>query len=298
MGNMSSLITRPLTLADAADVTAVMAAQELHDIGEVVIAEGDIASEWQRPSFDVASSTVGVFDGDHLVAYAEVAHGDRGDASVHPDYRGRGIGTGLARWMQAKARENGSAMIGMPVPQGSPGDRLLEALGYHVRWTSWVLRLPEGARIPERPLPDGYELREATGADRPACWTVLEDAFLEWSVRERESYEDWLASVPGRPGFEPWNLRVVTAPSGEVVGVVVIVLAPTGTGYVSRLATRKDQRGLGLAQALLVDAFAQSTAHGATTSELATDSRTGALSLYERVGMRPASVWVNRAISV
>ncbi len=295
----SDLHQRPLSLADAAAVTAVMAAQELHDIGQVVIEEADIVSEWQRPSYDVGASTIGVLDGDRLVAYAEVAGGDRGDASVHPDYRGRGIGTALAGWMQAKAREKGSSIIGMPVPQGSPGDRLLEELGYHVRWTSWVLQLPAGRTIPERPLPEGYALREATASDHPACWTVIEDAFLEWSVRERESYEDWLASVPGRPGFEPWNLRVATDPSGEVVGVCVIVLAPeTGTGFVSRLATRKDQRGRGLAQALLVDAFTQSSAHGATTSELSTDSRTGALGLYEKVGMEPTSVWVNRAIEV
>jgi mycothiol synthase len=293
----AGLTTRPLRLEDAAAVTAVMAAQELHDLGEVVIEEADIVSEWQRPSYDVAAGTVGVFDGDRLVAYAEVTNGDRGDAAVHPDYRGRGLGTALAGWMQAKAREKGSVVIGMPVPQGSPGDHLLEALGYHERWTSWVLRLPEGASIPDRPLPEGYAVREATPDDHRACWTVLEDAFLEWSDRERESFEDWEASVPGRPGFEPWNLRVATDASGEVVGVVVIVLAP-GTGFVSRLAIRRDLRGLGLGQALLVDAFAQSTAHGAVTSELSTDSRTGALGLYERVGMVVVSTWVNRAIEV
>ena len=85
-----------------------------------------------------------VFEGDHLVGYAEVSSPDRADAAVHPDHRGRGIGTGLARWTQDTARAKGSTVIGMPVPQGSPGDALLERLGYHVRWTSWVLGLPEG----------------------------------------------------------------------------------------------------------------------------------------------------------
>ena len=37
-------------------------------------------------------------------------------------------------------------------------------------------------------------------------------------------------------------------------------------------------------------------AHGATRSELSTDSRTGALGLYERVGMEVTSTWVHRAI--
>jgi mycothiol synthase len=105
--------------------------------------------------------------------------------------------------------------------------------------------------------------------------------------------------VPGRPGFEPWNLRVSTDPSGEVVAVAYILkFQGNGTveGYVDRLATRADQRGLGLAQALLADAFAVARQHGAARSALSTDTRTGALGLYEKVGMKPASTWVNRAI--
>ncbi|MDP2773060.1 MAG: GNAT family N-acetyltransferase [Nocardioides sp.] len=293
------LTERPLAVTDAAAVTAVMAAQELHDVGEVVIEEADIVADWQRPSYDVTQSSVGVFDGDTLVAYAEIAGGDRGDAAVHPDHRGRGIGTALALWMQALAREQGKPVVGMPVPQGSPGDRLLAALGYHVRWTSWVLELPDGTTIPERPLPEGYAVREATEADHRAVWAVNEDAFLEWSQRERESFEDWQASVPQRPGFEPWNLRVATDPGGEVVALSHIVkFQGNGTveGYVDRLATRSDRRGLGLAQALLADSFAAARAHGAVRSALSTDSRTGALGLYEKVGMTVASTWVNRGI--
>jgi len=59
----------------------------------------------------------------------------------------------------------------------------------------------------------------------------------------------------------------------------------------------RDQRNRGHAQALMVDSFAQGRAHGATTSALLTDSRTGALGLYEKVGMRVTSVWVHRAIT-
>ncbi len=38
--------------------------------------------------------------------------------------------------------------------------------------------------------------------------------------------------------------------------------------------------------------------HGAVKSELSTDSRTGALGLYEKVGMKVTSTWVSRAIDV
>ena len=293
----AGLHQRPLVMADARSVFEVMAAQEAHDVGEVAIEEADIVSDWQRPSYDVSANTVGVFDGDRLVGYAEMMGGDRGDAAVHPDYRGRGVGTALARWMQDRAREAGSSVIGMPVPRGSDGDRLLEALGYHVRWESWSLQLPPGAAVPARDLPEGYAIREASPDDYEAVWTVVEDAFLEWSVRDRTPLEDFLAKVVRRPGFQPWMLRVVTDPAGEIVGVTSIVLAGD-EGYVDKIATRMDQRGRGIAQAMLVDAFATSRAHGATRSGLSTDSRTGALGLYEKVGMRVTSTWVNRAVAV
>jgi ribosomal protein S18 acetylase RimI-like enzyme len=64
------------------------------------------------------------------------------------------------------------------------------------------------------------------------------------------------------------------------------------------LAVRKDQRRGGLARALLVDCFELSRANGRPRAELSTDSRTGALGLYERVGMRITSTWLHRAIEV
>jgi ribosomal protein S18 acetylase RimI-like enzyme len=88
---------------------------------------------------------------------------------------------------------------------------------------------------------------------------------------------------------------VVVDPSGAVVAMAWVQLG-LDTAFISRLATRRDQRGQGLAQALLVDSFAAGRAHGAHKSELSTDSRTGALSLYEKVGMVVTSTWVNRGL--
>jgi mycothiol synthase len=293
------LTTRPLQKSDAHAVFVLMAAQEQEDIGEVAIEESDIVSDWARPSHDLGARSVGVFDGDTLVAYAELMGVDRADTSVLPSHRGRGIGTWLAQWLEDLGRRLGSPVIGMPVPQGSPGDRLLEELGFRVRWTSWVLKLPAGASIPERDLPAGYTVRTAEPGELRAAHDVLEDAFLEWSVRDREPFEDFEAATAGRPGFEPWNLRVALDPDGAVVGVSLVLVSDNGsTGYVDRLAVRKDQRNRGLAQALLVDSFARAREHGTSTAELSTDSRTGALPLYERVGMVVESVWVNRGLDL
>ncbi|MEQ6902179.1 GNAT family N-acetyltransferase [Nocardioides sp. YIM 152588] len=308
----SGLTTRPLTAADSRAVFELMAACEQHDVGSVEIEEADILSDWQRPSHDVTTSSVAVLDGDRMAGYAELVGPTRFDAAVLPSYRGRGIGTWLAAWARDLGRARGERELGMAVPEGSDGDRLLAALGYRVRWTSWVLRLGPGEQVAERPLPPGYRLRTATEDDHEQVYTVLEDAFLEWSDRPRASIGDVAAGVWGRPGFEPWHLQVVTTGGGDggdggggtgerVVGVAVAW--NTGEGgevdtYVDRLAVAGDHRNRGLAQALLVAAFAAGRERGAVTSSLATDSRTGALSLYEKVGMKPMSTWLNRAVTL
>lgn len=299
----SELTTRPLTIDDSRAVWELMAAQELHDVGTVEIEEADLVGDWQRPSCDLSSSSIAVLDGDLIVGYAELDGKDRYDAAVLPSHRGRGIGTWLAAWIRDLATSRGSTIVGMPVPEGSAGDVLLTSLGYHVRWTSWVLRLDEGEQIADRPLPEGYALRQATDADREQVWTVVEDAFLEWSDRERQSLEDFTAQVWDRPGFEPWHLQVITGPAGDVAGVAFVWNTAGEDGgpkdtYVDRLAVSRDHRNRGLAQSLLVAAFAAGREHGAVTSSLSTDSRTGALSLYEKVGMKPSSTWVHRAINL
>jgi GNAT superfamily N-acetyltransferase len=296
-GLPAGLTRRPLQLSDAAAVTALMAAEQQASTGRVSIEEADIVSDWRRPSFDITARTVGVFDGDRLVGYAEVGRQGRADAAVALDHHGRGIGSWLARWIQERGRALGHRVVGMPVPAGSPAEKLLRALGYQVRWHSWVLLLPEGHTIEDGPLPDGYRIRVAESEDdRRAAWEVIEDAFLEWSAREKEPYDDWVSGVTGRPGFEPWNLRVVVDPREEVVGGVFVVLSESDgapSGFVDKLAVRKDQRGRGLARALLAGAFRTAREHGAARSELSTDSRTGALDLYRGLGMEIREDWVN-----
>ncbi|MFZ2501164.1 MAG: GNAT family N-acetyltransferase [Nocardioides sp.] len=291
------LTARPLRSDEAEATFRVLAADERAALGRVEIELADIVAEWQRPSFNLATSSVGVYDGEQLIACADLTHHERGSAAVDPAYQRRGIGSALAGWMQATAASKGATIVGSPVPEGSPADRLLTRLGYHVRWTSWVLRVPPGREIPHRQLPTGYRIREAAPSEYAAAHEVVEDAFLEWSRRERESFADFAAEIIGRPGFAPWQFRIVLAPDDTVAAVATVALVPeTGEAYVSRLATRADQRGRGLAQCLLIDVFAAAGAHGATASGLSTDSRTGALSLYQKVGMEVTDVWLHRAI--
>ena len=273
-----------------------MAAAELEDVGEVVIEEADIVSDWQRPSFDIARQTIGVLDGDRLVAYAEVAKGRRADAAVHPDHRGRGIGTALALWTQRISRRDGQGLVGQPAPEGSAGERLFRALGYEVLWTSWVLEMPRGKTIEPQPIPEGYTVREEVKdeADHRAAHEVVEDAFLEWSERDRESFEDFAAGTILRPGFEPWHLRLMIDPSARSWGCrssCTTTTSATSSGSPSA-GTTAGWGSPGLCSST------PSPSHGARRNPLRALDRlsTGALGLYEKVGMETTSVWRHWAI--
>jgi GNAT superfamily N-acetyltransferase len=282
---------RPHVLSDAQAVCDLVAATEIVDAGQAAIELEDIQGDWARGSFDLATQSIGVWSGERLVAAGEVFKGRRADAGVHPQHRGRGLGTWLAGWVEDCARAHGSRLVGQTVPGGSGPEQFLVARGYREGWTSWVLTLPGGAVIQPQPLPRGCALREfAGGEDGPVAFQLLEDAFNEWPDREPSTYADWAPRGPLRPGFEPWQIRFVTDAEGTDVAVCCTILAGD-TGYVDAIAVRADHRGRGLARALLVDAFSRARERGASTSELSTDSRTGALGLYEHVGMEVTQTW-------
>jgi GNAT superfamily N-acetyltransferase len=156
-----------------------------------------------------------------------------------------------------------------------------------------VLALPEGREVPQRPLPEGHAVGTADTDERVrAAHVVIQDAFDEWEGRVRASFEDWAATTVRRPGTQPWQLRVVEH-DGVVVGASFTIVDGQGVGFVDQLAVERSHRGRGLAQALLADAFGQAREHGAMRSELSTDSRTGALDLYLKLGMEVTSVWTH-----
>ena len=286
------LTARPLTTDDLDAAFAVYSGAELEDSGHLALEPEDIAGDWARPSFNVATDSIGVFDGERLVGAAEVTRsGARAEGAVRPGERGRGIGSWLAAWTERRATSLGSSRVGQVAPDGSLPQRLLLGRGYTLSHTSWVLELPDGTEVPERPLPPGYTLATADTADREqAAYEVIQDAFDEWEGRVRDSFEDWAATTVRRPGAEPWQLRVVEH-DGAVVAASFTILDSQGAGYVYQLAVERTHRGQGLAQSLLADAFGRARERGATRSELSTDSRTGALDLYLKVGMEVTQVW-------
>jgi ribosomal protein S18 acetylase RimI-like enzyme len=81
----------------------------------------------------------------------------------------------------------------------------------------------------------------------------------------------------------------------QIVGAAFLIVYPGDTGWVQQIAVRKDHRGRGLGRALLQHAFGEFFRRGERRAGLSTDSRTGARTLYEHVGMRVTSSYTHYA---
>jgi ribosomal protein S18 acetylase RimI-like enzyme len=277
---------RPAIEGDLEAVTAFVAAYEQVVLGEVLIETEDVASDWRRPSFDLSADCVLVFEGDSLLGHAEVFLPDRrAEVNVHPARRGMGLGTWLLGWTERRSREAGAPHVRQTVSDDDAGGAaLLGARGYAAEHTAWILEIA----VPERPsvdTPDGIVIRDfEPGVDDRAVHRVVEDAFGEWPDREPMAFDDWSARVIRRAGFEPWMLPVAVA-RGEIVGAANLILS-SDSGWVQYLATKATHRHRGIARSLLRHAFGLCHDRGLRTCGLSTDSRTGALGLYEKIGMR------------
>lgn len=298
-GLAAGLQPRPLEPRDAGAVFDLMSVVERHDDGAVTIDLADIEADWQRPSFDLRVDSVGVFDAAGLLAYGEVYKGRRAEVYVIPEARGRGIGTALLRWTWDVSRAAGGSLVGQSVPETRTGAvALFQAHDYHVAWTSWILALGDSVTIEAPDLPPGVTIREfVPGEDELAAYRVIEDAFNEWPDRQPVAFEDWAAGTLRRPGFEPWKMLLAEEPmpvGRRVVGACYVIVSDD-VAWVDQLAVQRESRGRGLARALLLHAFEAARSRGARTCVLSTDSRTGALGLYEHVGMKVTQTYVHYA---
>jgi GNAT superfamily N-acetyltransferase len=291
------LAARPATMDDADAVTAVVAACELLYDGVAGVDREDILADWGRGSFDLERDSVVVLAGDAVIAETDVFLG-RAEANVHPDWHGRGVGA----WLLTQAERIACAQD-VPRATQTISDRATEAVallqrhGYGYGHTSWVLRIEHQQRPPEPELPDGIAFRAfVPGEDDHEVFQVIEDAFSEWPNRLPNTFEDWYPMILGRESFEPWMvLLAADATSGEVVGVANVIDQDPDAGWVQQLATKATHRHRGIARALMRHAMTIFWDLGKPGLEVATDSRTGALGLYEKVGMHVTMSYTNYA---
>jgi GNAT superfamily N-acetyltransferase len=279
---------RGATVEDAEAVTALARDAERFDAGEASVTIEDIQSEWDSPGVDLQDDALLVFEGNVLVAEAEVP-GWRAEANVHPSARGQGIGVAVLSWVEYRALERvlgeERVRVGQTViSTNTDAISLFLDHGYSVRHTSWVLRLPDDVTIDPQPTVDGLEIRPFDpGSEEHAVHQIVEDAFNEWPTRVPSTFVEWRSGVTKRSDFDP-SLLLVAVFRGDVVGVA-FGIPYEDEGWVQQLAVRSDHRGRGIAKALLGELFEKFRGRGLPAVGLSTDSRTGALDLYLGLGM-------------
>ena len=293
----AGLTARAPVPGDAAAVFELYAACEALVQDEPNIELDDIVVDWRRPSFDLAADAILVQEGGRIVAEGEVFKGRRAEVAVHPDARGRGVGTALLGWTQRRAREIGSSTVGQTTPDANEAARdLFRANGYEPMWTSWVLSYAIDG-VPAAPeLPVGYAFRPfELGRNDREVYDLIERAFGEWPDRDPYAYEDWRAIIVEAESFDP-SLQLVIESDGRIVGTASTTdPLPLSDGWVHQLAVAREHRGRGLGRALLQQSFVNFHARGKRSVGLSTDSRTGALGLYEHVGMRMVRSYTHHA---
>lgn len=273
---------RPATLDDADAIYRLIAANERAWHGQAEVIPDQVAANLSRPLIRLERDTLVVVapNGD-LAAWAWLHDGKHAQIDVHPSYRGLGIGTRLLDWAEAGSRARGSEWFAQIVDDADlAGTELLRSRGCDVLATNWLLERP----ISPHPLavPEGIRLSGYDASRAQEVYELIEAAFAAFQPR-RKGFEEWSELTVGRSTFLP-DVSTLAYAGDEVVGAVIALDADEG--YVEQLAVRDDQRKKGIARAMLDRTCAEFLARGRSTCILWTHSGTGALAMYERLGMR------------
>ena len=118
---LKNLLARSPKMEDLVAITELVRACDVDEYGLANSTMGDLVSHWHQPGFNLATDAwVIVTNKGQAVGFTCVWHKDYEQiftfVCVHPEYRGRGIGTLLLRLVEERARQH--------VRNASPGSQV------------------------------------------------------------------------------------------------------------------------------------------------------------------------------
>lgn len=210
-------VTRIADAADAAD-----GATPLDEAARMALADG--------------VATVHLADGGFALI-----HGGDLSLAVHPDSRGRGVGTALLRGVTSYD----GGLVAWSHGDHPAAARLATAYGWERVRDLWVMRRPTSLPLAPLDLPDGLTIRSYVDADADAIVAVNAAAFAshpEQGAMDRDN----LARRMAEPWFDPAGLLVAEDGSG-VLGFHWTKQHDSSLGevYVVGVSPQAQGRGLG-----------------------------------------------------
>jgi len=271
----------------------------------------DILTEWKTPGFDFQTDIrLVVAPNGTIVGYLEVWALANPPVHpwmwgrVHPQYNGLGIGTYLLEWGENRTRQamekvpdelRVSARIAV-LNKASASKQLFENQGFqHIR-SNYRMRIDMETAPPEAVWPAGITVRDYTPADAEAVYRADQDAFRDHFGYVEEPFDEgfsrFMHFMTEYEGFDP-SLWFLAMDGDEVAGVALgrpHSYDEPSLGWINSLGVRRPWRKRGVGQALLQHAFGEFYRRDTRSVGLGVDAQnlTGALRLYEKVGMHVA----------
>jgi mycothiol synthase len=218
---------------------------------------------------------------------------------VHPEWRRRGLGSALLRWVEARQRQvalTHPAAVAKRLESWSyvkeaGRNALLETNGYRPVRYWFEMERPTLEEIPDVPLPAGFEFRPARSEDMREAFDVEVSAFRDHFGGIEEGEEAYQRMI-GDPRLDI-SLWVLVWHEGRIVGESLNRIpraenAVLGVerGRVVSVAVLREWRRRGLGRAIVAESLKVLRDAGMTSARLGVDAENphGALGMYESLG--------------
>jgi mycothiol synthase len=248
-----------------------------------------VRSWFRNPTFDLLSDFRVLQRRGAIVGYADVQfEGER----LWVDWTAQDAAAGhaLLDWATECARERGAARLRSWAwePDGELVD-VIRGRGFEPARTSLELQVELPSEVHDPSWPAGASVRTVREGEEPQVHELIEDAFADTNDFRPTPYDEWAAWAL-EPSKLDRSLWFVVLQDDEIVAAAVCQperAGEPGLGWIETLAVRRAWRRRGLGTALLLHAFRELRERGRTAAGLSVDAEnpTGAVRLYESVGM-------------
>ncbi|MDP3892752.1 GNAT family N-acetyltransferase [Nocardioides sp.] len=315
----SAVSLRELARTDLPALATLL--QQIEDVDQTDehVSLADLEEEHADPLREPAD-WIGAFAGSDLVGYAQVVPRTPAEGTlkmysgggVHPDHRGRGVGTLLVEAMVARMEERHRTrrpdLTGIFVAAGLTENdaqrALLERVGLVPDRYTLVLAVDPLPPTEVGDLPEGLRIRTYDPAADEGAMRVAHNAaftghhpnFTPW---DEELWRQW---VTGSRNFRADLSFLVVDDDGAIAAYVQTneydaVQQATGRreAFIAKVGTTPERRGRGLASTLLRHTLEACRRDGMDRACLDVDSEnpSGALGVYERAGFVLERRWTD-----
>lgn len=306
------LQVRPLSEMDIPALLDLRHNIESVDSFAVRVGPMDLLRLISSPILQPACTSIGLWSGPHMIAYAAVHPPERaehvvryfGEGALHPGWRRLRIGTRLIKWMEEHARAMHKSRypgtLGELILSGLTNDRPMQALMGSAKfapflWWLKMERILEFDNVSKlkihKSMPTGLRIRPLLPGDEEAIRRAHVQSFgNRWAFSVTE--EKYFRSGKCSPWQLPESYSFALLDNKDIVAYLLAGLDGEGEVesrsdyHVYCMATSPPYRGSGAGSMLLDASVAAATHRGFRTASLLLDTTNPkrALGLFQRQG--------------